>query len=66
MMKVGKSIGFKDMHPMQVDAIMQLIGESLCLASILGEAELAATEETADELVKLFGGNGVRAVIIDR
>ena len=50
---------------MQVDAIMQLIGESLYLASILGEAELAATEETADELVKLFGGNGVRTVIVD-
>jgi|DEB0MinimDraft_3_1074331.scaffolds.fasta_scaffold350727_1 hypothetical protein len=65
MMKVGKSIGFKDMHPMQVEAIMQLIGESLYLASVLGEDELAATEETVDELVKLFGGNGVRTVIVD-
>ena len=65
MIDVEKSIGFKDMHPMQIEAIMNLIGESLYLASVLGEDELAATGETADELVKIFGGNGVRTVIID-
>lgn len=65
MIDIKKTVGFNDMHPMQVDAIMKLIGESLYLASLLGEEEVAATEETADELVKLFGGNGVRAVIID-
>ena len=66
MIDIKKAVGFKDMHPDQIDALMRLIGDSLYLASLLGEEEVASTEDTADELVRLFGGNGVRAVIIDR
>jgi hypothetical protein len=53
-------MGFKDMHPMQVEALTELIGIALNLASLAEDNEIL--EETAaycDELVKLFGGNGV-------
>ena len=55
-----ESIGFKDMHPMQVEALTELVGIALNLASLSEVNEIF--EETAaycDELVKLFGGSGV-------
>jgi hypothetical protein len=55
-----ESIGFKDMHPMQVEALTELVGIVLNLASLAEDNEIF--EETAaycDELVKLFGGSGV-------
>jgi hypothetical protein len=56
-----KSLGFKDMHPMQVEAVMELIGIALNLASLAEDNDiLEDTTAYCDELVKLFGGNGVR------
>ena len=56
-----KSLGFKDMHPMQVEALMELIGIALNLASMSEDNDiLDDTTAYCDELVKLFGGNGVR------
>ena len=56
-----KSLGFKDMHPMQVEALMELIGIALNLASMSEDNDiLEDTTAYCDELVKLFGGNGVR------
>jgi hypothetical protein len=56
-----KSMGFKDMHPMQVEAIIDLVGIALNLASLSEDNEiLEDTTAYCDELVKLFGGNGVR------
>jgi hypothetical protein len=55
-----ESIGFKDMHPMQVEALTELVAIALNLASLADDNEIF--EETAaycDELVKLFGGSGV-------
>jgi hypothetical protein len=55
-----ESLGFKDMHPMQVEALTELVGIALNLASLAEDNEIF--EETAaycDELVKLFGGSGV-------
>ena len=55
-----ESIGFKDMHRMQVEALTELVGIALNLASLAEDNEIF--EETAaycDELVKLFGGSGV-------
>ena len=55
-----ESIGFKDMHPMQVEALTELVGIALNLASLAEDNEIF--EETAaycDELVKIFGGSGV-------
>jgi hypothetical protein len=48
------------MHPMQVEALTELVGIALNLASLAEDNEIF--EETAaycDELVKLFGGSGV-------
>ena len=56
-----KSLGFADMHPMQVEAIVDLIGIALNLASMAEDNDiLDDTTAHYDELVKLFGGNGVR------
>jgi hypothetical protein len=61
MIEKFKSMGFKDMHPMQVEALMELIGIALNLASLSEDNEiLEDTTAYCDELVKLFGGNGVR------
>ena len=38
MFKIGKSIGLKDMHPMQVKALLDLIGVTLNLAAKTKEA----------------------------
>jgi hypothetical protein len=56
-----KSLGFKDMHPMQVEAIIDLVGIALNLASMSEDNDiLEDTTAYCDVLVKLFGGNGVR------
>ena len=55
-----ESLGFKDMHPMQVEALTELVEIALNLASLADDNEIF--EDTAaycDELVKLFGGSGV-------
>ena len=60
MIEKFESLGFKDMHPMQVEALTELVGIALNLASLAEDNEIF--EETAaycDELVKLFGGSGV-------
>jgi hypothetical protein len=61
MIEKFKSMGFKDMHPMQVEAIMDLVGIALNLASTCEDNDiLEETTAHCDELVKLFGGSGVR------
>lgn len=60
MIEKFESLGFKDMHPMQVEALTELVEIALNLASLADDNEIF--EETAaycDELVKLFGGSGV-------
>ncbi len=59
-----KSLGFKDMHPMQIEALMDLINMTINLASHTGDHEvLEDVEAYCDELVKIFGGNGVKLTI---
>lgn len=56
-----KSLGIKDMHPMQIEALINFIGMALDMASQFeGDEALEMVEEEADQLVRLFGGNGVR------
>ena len=60
MIEKFESLGFKDMHPMQVEALTELVEIALNLASLADDNEIF--EDTAaycDELVKLFGGSGV-------
>ena len=65
MKDIGNTVGFKDMHPMQVSAVMSLISESIYLASMQGAEHVEEFTDIADEVVKLFGGNSVTTVIID-
>jgi hypothetical protein len=59
-----KSLGLKDMHPMQVKALMDLIGMTINLATSTEDMEIIEDVEAyCDELVKLFGGNGVKLTI---
>lgn len=61
---LGPTLGLSDMHPMQVEALMEFIGITLNLASLTNDMEVVSeTEAFADELVRLFGGNGVKVNI---
>tara|TARA_R110002126_G_scaffold123003_1_gene264851 strand:+ start:65 stop:307 length:243 start_codon:yes stop_codon:yes gene_type:complete len=56
-----KTVGLKDMHPMQVEALMELISMTINLASQTKDPEvLEDVESYCDEMVKLFGGVGVK------
>ena len=55
-----------DMHPMQIDALMNLIGVSLTVASALeDESAIEAVKESADDLIQLLGGTGINIKIED-
>ena len=62
-MKIDKinTVGLKDMHPMQVEALMELISMTINLASQTKDmGVLEDVESYCDEMVKLFGGVGVK------
>ena len=55
-----KTVGLRDMHPMQVYHLMEMVGMTLNLAAMTRDADiLEETEAYCDELIKLFGGVGV-------
>jgi len=55
-----KAMGFKQMHHAQVEALLMFVQDALNLAAMTEDKEiLADVEQSADELVRLFGGNGV-------
>ncbi len=59
-----KTLGFKEMHPMQVDALVDLINRALNLACLTGDEEIIQEiEQSSDEVIHLFGGNGVSVKI---
>jgi hypothetical protein len=56
-----KTVGLKDMHPMQVEALMELISMTINLATQTEDMNVVQDVESyCDELVKLFGGVGVK------
>lgn len=58
---IGKTVGIKDMHPAQIEALIQFIGLALHLASQFEDDDaIEVVEEQADEMIRLFGGNGVK------
>jgi len=66
MKKSTNIIGLKDMHLMQVKALMDFVGTAVELAANTQDREIVSdVEAMADELVRLFGGNGVRVTIND-
>jgi hypothetical protein len=58
------TLGFKEMHPMQVEALVDLINRALNLACITGDEDIIQEiEQASDEVIHLFGGNGVSVKI---
>ena len=56
-----KTVGLRDMHPMQVESLMELIGMTINLATQTEDMNVVQDVESyCDELVKLFGGVGVK------
>jgi hypothetical protein len=61
-----KTLGLRDMHPMQVESLMDFVGWAIDLAALVGDEDLLKeTEGSADELIRMFGGKGVRIEIED-
>ena len=59
-----KAMGFKQMHQVQVKAVLDFVQDAIHLAAMTDDPEiLADVEQTADELVRLFGGTGVTVTI---
>jgi hypothetical protein len=59
-----KTLGLRDMHPMQVESLMDFVGWAIDLAALVGDEDLLKeTEGSADELIRMFGGKGVRIEI---
>ena len=59
-----KSVGFRDMHQMQVKALTSLMGVALELAVQIDDQELLDNVEAdCNELLQLFGGNGVKVTV---
>jgi hypothetical protein len=55
-----KTIGFKDMHPEQVEALMLLIHSFLSLADGYENEDIfEQAKEIAEDAVILFGGHGI-------
>ncbi len=55
-----KTIGFKQMHQMQIDTLINYISTAVEIAASLGDpVVLAEVEEESDELIKMFGGKGL-------
>ncbi len=56
-----KTVGLREMHPVQVKHLMELVGMTLHLAAETGDDEiLEDAEHLCDEMIKLFGGVGVQ------
>jgi len=59
-----KTLSLRQMHPMQVQALLKFVGEALNLAALTNDKEiLEETEAEADELIRLFGGNGIKLTV---
>ena len=59
-----KTLSLGQMHPMQVEALLKFVGEALNLAALTSDKQiLRETEAEADELIRLFGGNGIKLTV---
>ena len=59
-----KTLGLKDMHRMQVQALREFVGRTIELAARTNNTIMMDdVEAMSDELIKLFGGVGVRVEV---
>ena len=64
MIENTKCINLRDMHPIQVNALHDFIAMAVDLAALVANKQtLQVVETEADELVRLFGGVGVKVEI---
>lgn len=54
-----KTVGFKDMHPDQLNALMKVVGHALILADNAGESTFEQVYEDVNDLAQLFGAAGI-------
>ena len=54
-----KCIGFKDMDPMQIEALTRVMAHALNLADAYSVDAFEEVFEDIDEMVKLFGSHGL-------
>lgn len=54
-----KTLGFKDMHDDQIDALMKLVEAALNLSGAVGDAEFEEMHSIAEDAVIMFGGVGI-------
>ena len=55
-----KALGFKQMHQMQIDSLLDFVATTINIAASIGDEEiLEEIEAQSDELIKMFGGNGL-------
>ena len=61
-----KSVGFKDMNPMQVKAILNFIELSFEFAAQTCDREnLEKLEDAGSDLIQLFGGIGLKITVTE-
>ena len=54
-----KTLGFKDMHEDQVEALLQVINMALALAANEDDEVFEEMHQAAEDAVFLFGGEGI-------
>jgi hypothetical protein len=54
-----KTLGFKDMHEDQVEALLQVINMALALAANEDDEVFEEMHQAAEDAVILFGGEGI-------
>lgn len=61
-----KSVGFKDMDPMQIEALTTVIAHALNLADAYSADAFEEVFQDVDELVQLFGAHGLTVKVEPR
>jgi|TARA_R110000850_G_C9611256_1_gene429849 hypothetical protein len=60
------TLGLKDMHTLQVKSLLDFVNDAVTLAAMTGDAEIVdEIEQSADEMIRMFGGVGVTISVVD-
>jgi hypothetical protein len=60
------TLGLKDMHTLQVRSLLDFVNDAVTLAAMTGDGEIVdEIEQSADEMIRMFGGVGVTISVVD-
>ena len=60
------TLGLKDMHTLQVKSLLDFVNDAVTLAAMTGDGEIVdEIEQSADEMIRMFGGVGVTISVVD-